>query len=77
MLFSIRSITALGIDYVHYNLSKIHPDPNQQYHVDLLTLVLETSRDKYADYQLVPVTVAMLQGRALKMLQQGKLSMLF
>lgn len=68
----IVSAATTANDVVRYNISKIYPDPKQSYYIDLLTLILESSRDKYGDYQLVPVTVEMSQGRTSIMVQQGK-----
>ncbi len=59
-------------DMVRYNISKLHPDPKQSYYIDLLTLILDASRDKFGDYQLIPVTLEMSQGRTSIMVRQGK-----
>lgn len=44
----------------------------QGYFVDLLKLVLEASKDKYGNYQLIPVSVAAEQARTTLLLRQNK-----
>ena len=58
---------------VRYNVSENYPDPNQQYHIDLLKLVLDASRHKHGEYELVPGKVGMLQGRASLMIKKGEI----
>ena len=60
-------------DLIRYAYSESHPDPKQSYFVDLLTIVLETSKEKYGTYQLQPVAIEMGQGRTSMMLQRGEL----
>lgn len=72
IILLLVSLTAAGKDIVRYNLSEIYPDPKQSYYIDLLTLILNSSRDKYGDYQLIPVTLEMSQGRTSIMVQQRK-----
>lgn len=66
------SAISYSVETVRYNISEIHPDAKQSYYIDLLSLILETSRDKYGDFQLIPVTLEMSQGRTSIMVQQGE-----
>jgi len=68
----ICSASAYAVDVIRYNLSTAHPDPKQSYYIDLLKLILEASRDSYGDFQLLPVTLEMSQGRTSMMVQQGR-----
>lgn len=70
LLFS--AITTQATDVVRYSTSKAHHDTKQDYYIDLLSLILEASRDRYGAYQLVPVTLEMPQGRTSVMVQQEK-----
>jgi hypothetical protein len=74
LFFSVllTSITAQATDTVRYNISTIHPDAKQSYYIDLLSLILAASCDKYGAYQLIPVTQEMSQGRASIMVQQNQ-----
>jgi hypothetical protein len=72
LLLLLTSIAAQATDTVRYNISTTHPDVKQSYYIDLLTLILAASRDKYGTYQLIPVTQEMSQGRTSIMVQQGK-----
>lgn len=60
-------------DFVRYVDSKKYPDPKQSYFVELLTLALEASKEKYGAYQLQPVAIEMAQGRTSIMLQRNEL----
>ena len=60
-------------DIIRYVDSKKHPDPNQSYFVDLLTLALDASTEKYGAYQLQGVAIEMAQGRTSLMLQRNEL----
>jgi hypothetical protein len=66
----VVNVIAQANDVVRYNISQLHPDTKQSYYIDLLSLVLDASRDKYGDYQLIPVTLEMSQGRTSIMLKQ-------
>lgn len=76
LLFSmpllLTSISTQAADTVRYNISTTHPDAKQSYYIDLLSLILEESRDKYGAYQLTPITQEMSQGRTSIMVQQGE-----
>jgi hypothetical protein len=70
----VSSLTlANNIDLIRYVDSKKYPDPKQGYFVDLLTLALEASKDRYGDYQLQPVNIEMAQARTSMMLQRNEL----
>ena len=71
LLSCIYSVNAT--DLIRYVDSKKYPDPKQSYFVDLLTLTLEASKEKYGDYQLQPVAIEMAQGRTSIMLQRNEL----
>jgi len=64
---------ANATDLIRYVDSKKYPDPKQSYFVDLLTLALEASKEKYGTYQLQPVSIEMAQGRTSMMLQRNEL----
>ncbi len=72
LLLLFTSMTAQATDTVRYNISTIHPDAKQSYYIDLLSLILAASRDKYGAYQLIPMTQEMSQGRTSIMVQQGQ-----
>lgn len=67
-----NSARVQAVDVIRYNISTTYVDPKQGYYIDLLKLVLEASRSKYGDYQLIPVTIEMSQSRASIMVQQGQ-----
>jgi len=71
LLVSIN--VANASDLIRYVDSKNYPDPKQSYFVDLLTLTLEASKEKYGDYQLQPVSIEMAQGRTSMMLERNEL----
>ena len=60
-------------DVVRYVNSVKYPDPKQSYFVDLLTLALEASKDKYGDYKLAPIAIEMAQARTSIFLQKNEL----
>jgi hypothetical protein len=71
-LFSFTNIVS-AVDIIRFVNSKEYPDPKQSYFVDLLTLSLEASKEKYGPYQLKPLSINMAQGRTSLMLQQSQL----
>ena len=71
--FAISINMANATDLVRYVDSKKYPDPKQSYFVDLLTLALEASKEKYGDYELEPVSIEMAQARTSLMLQRNEL----
>jgi len=60
------------IDLVRYIDSKDFPDPKQSYFVDLLTLSLEASKDRFGSYKLQPINIEMAQARTSIMLQRNE-----
>ncbi|MCG9713699.1 transporter substrate-binding domain-containing protein [Shewanella insulae] len=62
---------------IRYNLSTHFVDPKQSYYIDLLRLAMEKSRDQYGDYRLLPVEMDMPQGRTIKLVEQGKLDVVW
>jgi hypothetical protein len=71
LIFIITMDIAQATDIIRYNLSKKHFDPKQDYYIDLLKLILDNSKDRFGDYQLLPVVIEMPQGRTSLMVQQG------
>ena len=65
------------VSEVRYNLSTHFIDPKQSYYIDLLRLAMEKSQDQYGDYRLLPVEMDMPQGRTIKLVEQGKLDVVW
>lgn len=74
LLVSLLSCIHLvsATDTIRYVDSKKYPDSKQSYFIDLLTLILEASKEKYGDYQLQPVAIEMAQERTSIMLEHNK-----
>jgi hypothetical protein len=72
MMMLIGSVAVRANDTVRYNILTDNPDAKQSYYIDLLSLILAASQDKYGEYQLIPVTLDMSQGRTSIMVQQGE-----
>ena len=72
LMLLLSSSVSHASDVVRYNISQTHPDAKQSYYIDLLSLILEASREKYGAYQLIPVPLEMSQGRTSIMVQQGQ-----
>lgn len=64
--------SANASDLIRYIDSKAYPDPKQAYFVDLLTLVLETTKSEYGDYKLRSEPIEMSQGRTSLMLERNE-----
>lgn len=76
LLYSLLNASCFAdgqIDTIRYIQSAQHPDPKQSYFVELLSLALAASKDKYGEYQLEPISYEMAQGRASMMLQRNEL----
>jgi len=71
LLLIIYSSFSFGQDIVRYVNSEKFPDPKQSYFVDLLTLALEASKEKFGDYQMQGVAIEMAQGRTSIMLERN------
>ena len=72
MIAFIYCMSASAVDLIRYVDSKDHPDDKQGYFIDLLTVVLEASREQYGDYTLQGVAVEMEQGRSSIMLARNE-----
>ncbi|WP_438863243.1 hypothetical protein [Neptunicella sp.] len=80
----MRYLTFLLLFFVLINPLKADPNvirhishSNQDdfrdlFYADLLNLSLHATQQEYGDYQLVPVSVGVFQGRAIELLKEGK-----
>ena len=68
----LYSSLSLSQDVIRYVNSEKYPDPKQSYFVDLLTLSLEASKEKFGDYQLQGVAIEMAQARSSIMLERNQ-----
>jgi len=66
------SQACLAQDLVRYVHSKKHSDFKDKYFIDLLTLILETTKTEFGDYKLQPVAIEMAQERTSKMLEKNE-----
>jgi len=57
---------------IRYIESEKYPDPKQSYFVDLLTLILNASKDEFGDYVLKPVAYEMSQARTSASLKRNE-----
>lgn len=64
---------AVAKDFVRYNISLQFPDPKQSYYIDLLKLVLETTKEEFGEYALVPIVIEMSQGRTSIMVEKNEI----
>lgn len=71
------AVARAEVTEVRYNLSTHFVDPKQSYYIDLLRLAMEKSQDQYGDYRLLPVEMDMPQGRTIKLVEQGKLDVVW
>jgi len=71
-LFFLTAFSAVADDVVRYVASEKYPDPKQSYFIDMLTLALEESRERYGKYKVQPVSVEMAQGRTSVMLERNE-----
>ncbi|WP_198387137.1 hypothetical protein [Shewanella marisflavi] len=62
---------------VRYYLSTHFVDNKQSYYIDLLRLAMEKSRDRYGDYLMQAVPLDMSQRRTIKLVEQGKLDVVW
>jgi len=71
LIFTFYNYQLVAQDVIRFVDSKKYPDPKQSYFIDLLTLALETSKEKYGDYTLQGVAIEMAQARTSIMLERN------
>ncbi|WP_394388153.1 hypothetical protein [Shewanella woodyi] len=76
LLFCILPVKAEP-QVIRYNISDQFVDPKQSYYIDLLSLALDRSRERYGDYQLQAVVSEMAQARTVQLVQKGELDIVW
>lgn len=72
LLFLSTSAYANQTNQIRYIESKKYPDPKQSYFVDLLTLILNATKEEFGDYTLKPVAFEMSQARTSASLKRNE-----